>query len=436
MWAEQLIFDARQGEVRRFMGRKAVLGLAAFVVLVLVLVTMMSLQREETPPDQASAVPEDSAAQDDQWEQLEALGYVTPVVDDPVPDLQGVVLLDAQRASPGVNVYCSVEDTHAKFLDLRGELLHTIEFPGVGNGATCILEPDGQGHLLALSGQRLFKLDWDSSLIWESAVRHHHDVFAAPDGRIYTFVNRAGSIDASARSIPIIDQAIIVLDSNGRAQRETRLSNLFDAHASWTRRRQLNQVARARGVRRGRLAKPQNVFHINSIELLDQEIGVAGPGDALISLRSLDSVAIVDLEREKVLWSWGAEELDGPHHPSLLANGNILVLDNGRIRSYSRLVEVDPRTNEIVWQWQANPPTAFHTRFRGSVQMLPNGNLLVTESEKGKVFEITRSGELVWEFWNPDHLEDGGERKQIYRMWRMTPEEWTTLRGDRAIGQP
>src|SRR5690606_6525692 len=93
-----------------------------------------------------------------------------------------------------------------------------------------------------------------------------------------------------------------------------------------------------------------DLFHPNGIELLDRDLPVAPKGSALVSLRELDTIAIIDLQREKVVWSFGPGVLERPHLPTVLANGNVLVFDNGPFRGYSRLVEVDPATKAIVWE--------------------------------------------------------------------------------------
>ncbi len=41
------------------------------------------------------------------------------------------------------------------------------------------------------------------------------------------------------------------------------------------------------------------------------------------------------------------------------------------------------------------------TRIRSVQQRLPNGNTLITGSSGGRIFEVTRDGEIVWEFFNP-----------------------------------
>ena len=41
--------------------------------------------------------------------------------------------------------------------------------------------------------------------------------------------------------------------------------------------------------------------------------------------------------------------------------------------------------------------TPFYSWQRGKHQMLPNGNVLVTDAEQGRVFEAARDGGPVWE---------------------------------------
>jgi hypothetical protein len=55
------------------------------------------------------------------------------------------------------------------------------------------------------------------------------------------------------------------------------------------------------------------------------------------------------------------------------------------------------------------------------MQPLANGNWLITESEKGRVFEKTSSDEIVWDYYYPHSLEDpedGLVRDDVYRAYR------------------
>ena len=81
------------------------------------------------------------------------------------------------------------------------------------------------------------------------------------------------------------------------------------------------------------------------------------------------------------------------HDPDLLANGNILLFDNqGQCRpgGITRVIEVDPRTQEIVWTYAGTPEEPFESEVRSSEARLPNGNTLITESDGGRLFEVTR----------------------------------------------
>jgi outer membrane protein assembly factor BamB len=107
----------------------------------------------------------------------------------------------------------------------------------------------------------------------------------------------------------------------------------------------------------------------------------------------------------------------------VLENGNILLFDNGF--EQSRILEIDPQTNHIVWSY--GPNGSFFSETRGSNQRLPNGNTLITESDSGYVFEVTQTGETVWKFANPIVDEDTSEREAIWRMKRFDPAELAWL---------
>jgi hypothetical protein len=102
----------------------------------------------------------------------------------------------------------------------------------------------------------------------------------------------------------------------------------------------------------------------------------------------------------------GDQQLFGPHHASKVDNGNILSFDNGWHRpegERSRVLEMDPKTGKIAWQWYSKMAHSFNTRYQGAVQKLPNGNYLITSSNSGHLLEVTgdKKAEIVWEWFNP-----------------------------------
>ena len=101
--------------------------------------------------------------------------------------------------------------------------------------------------------------------------------------------------------------------------------------------------------------------------------------------------------------------------------GNILIFDNGgplpgdlykdtQAHAWSRVIEFDPITKKIVWEYSA--PTQkvgggnfgyrfFFSPFISIAQRLPNGNTMITEGACSRIFEVTTEGEIVWEYRNP-----------------------------------
>jgi hypothetical protein len=62
----------------------------------------------------------------------------------------------------------------------------------------------------------------------------------------------------------------------------------------------------------------------------------------------------------------------------------------------------------------------------GSVDRLPNDNMLVCESSKGQIFEVTRSKKVVWDYINPFFITNarlgGGRMNFIFRAHRYGPD--------------
>ncbi|PAU64809.1 hypothetical protein BZL41_08760 [Pseudomonas sp. PIC25] len=123
----------------------------------------------------------------------------------------------------------------------------------------------------------------------------------------------------------------------------------------------------------------------------------------LISFRNISAVALVDPVTGTLSWA-----TRGPwivqHDARALPNGNLGLFDNAgnyRERNISRLIEVNPSSHEIVWSYEGDDAHPFESYVRSSAERLPNGNRLVTESDGGRLFEVTPDGTIAWEFVNP-----------------------------------
>jgi hypothetical protein len=67
---------------------------------------------------------------------------------------------------------------------------------------------------------------------------------------------------------------------------------------------------------------------------------------------------------------------------------------------YSRIATVSAATGNVETRYTGTRERPFFTDIMGNHQLLPNGNVLVTESIAGRVFEVDHSGNIVWEYFN------------------------------------
>lgn len=342
----------------------------------------------------------------------------------------GVVVREPDRIDAGFNLYTSLPSRDAHLVDMLGTVVHTWSAASDDDGNPWHhVEMTDEGALFVFRNGPLEKLDWDSRPIWEVPVPivAHHDLDIGPDGRIYVLGSNLRYV--GERRLPIIDDEIVVLDPDGKIADRISFSEVFPEAVS---KQKLDEIeaflqeweleGEATEAMLTRTGSPIDLFHANSIELLTRAAPGLGPaGSVLVSIRSMSRVAVIDLERRRVTWSWGADELDHPHHARLLPNGRVSVFDNGWFRDGSRVLRVT-RKGSITWQFPSEPGPGFYTRRRGAAQHLSNGNVLITESASGRAFEIAPDGAVVWEFLNPQIDLESRRRAQIYRMERIAPE--------------
>ena len=151
-------------------------------------------------------------------------------------------------------------------------------------------------------------------------------------------------------------------------------------------------------------------------------------GNVMTSWRLLDQVAIIDKSSGDFIWKWGRGVLGHQHDPNLLDNGNVLIFDNGwhsmsAPTPSSRIIEVDPGSGEIQWEYKTRPGWEFFSGFISGAQRLPNGNTLICEGMTGRLFEVTHDGEMVWQYVNPffGYDERFGHANRVFRTYRYGP---------------
>ena len=345
----------------------------------------------------------------------------------------GVTRHDPERAYRGYTFLTMYRDGLVRpyLIDMEGRIRHRwpLDLPAIWKAAGYDRDPmpvsDFSIHgaqlvengdvVLNLSAAALVRLDRCGRVVWAARFGAHHDVeripgggWVAPGRRV---IDKAPDPDLwylrpDANGQFKVD-TIVLVDDDGNIVDERPLIELFK-----------NSDLHALLVRNGSSSLANSAFdplHFNDIEPVTPDIADAFPsfdaGDWLLSLRNLNAVVVVDAGFSRIKW-WRIGPFLRQHDPQLLPNGHILVFDNrltGRKPrlGYSRIIELDPVSWDIVWSYTGTDEDPFYSHIGGKLQLLPNGNILAVEPQGGRVFELTHDTrpEIVWEYVND--LGDG-----------------------------
>ncbi len=170
---------------------------------------------------------------------------------------------------------------------------------------------------------------------------------------------------------------------------------------------------------------PSDLDHTNSIAIDPTD------GNYVVSLRNFDALVKIDYDRGDVLWQLGGVHNQftiqndplggfyGEHSVRVLANGDILLYDNGlhhtpeEARAAEYALDTDAMTATLVWEYRRTP--ILTTEFVGSVERLTSGNTLVAFGWVGTVDEADPAGSTVWEA----QLYTGSTARLAYRVRRL-----------------
>ena len=353
-----------------------------------------------------------------------------------------------ERALPGLNLVLSGNSPEAFLMSMSGDIVHRwhVPFerlwqdpPHIGNAPTSAvywprvhLFPNGDvlavyhGYGDTPYGYGLARIDRDSNVIWRVAENVHHDVHVGGDGTIYTLtqeIQRQDEPGIEQLKAPFIAESILVLSPDGRPLRKIPLIDAFRNSPFAPLLHLMTPDARG------------DVTHVNAIQLIERSRAPSHPfqaGQLLVSLRNMDTIAVIDLESAAVTWAmtgmWRRQ-----HYPKLLDNGHILIFDNQGHTGEggaSRVLELDPTTQRVVWSYTGDADNLFDSDRWGSQQRLANGNTLIVEATNGRAFEVTPAGEVVWDYRSPIRR---GERSEyvlvLPDLQRIDPATLTFLEG-------
>jgi len=348
----------------------------------------------------------------------------------------GITVDQAGKTSDGFTLYTMTDGAKATLIDMRGTEVYRWELPfrRAWPRASHIADPlpDEQihwfhcylypnGDLLAVYhadgdtpyGYGLVKLDKNSKLVWAYADNVHHGFDVDEDGTIYALTQQIVSKPPAGLEFldtPYIADSLVVLSPEGRKLESIPLAEAF-ANSPYALALAAGSIAAEPKKsfvpnntlppdHRMQSHSESDLLHANSVKVLSRTLAAKFPlfqaGQVLVSLRNIDTVAVVDRNTRRVAWAcqgfWRKQ-----HDAEFLNNGHLLVYDNVGLHRETRILEYDPITQAVPWAYTNEHATPFNAPFRGMKQRLPNGNTFIVDPDNRRLFEVTPDKELVWE---------------------------------------
>ena len=354
-----------------------------------------------------------------------------------------VEIYKASKCYNGYTLFApSFQNTTAWLIDMEGNVCHHWEMKNPA-GLNYHLLPNGnlmwlgrgEGRLegLAAAATEIIEVDWDGNEVWRyDDNKLHHDFMVKDNGNI--MILRHEPLPENIRKR--LKGGVAGTEINGKITYGVQI-------------REINR-------------KKETLWEWNMWDHFDPEkdlecpfcdravwgytnsIDVFPNGDPIISVRRMNKVIRISKETGKIIWEWGPKNhLGHQHDVSVLPDGNITIFDNGTHRTIatpgvdhiatavftaSRAIEVDPKTNKIVWEY-IDPTHEMSSHSMGGLQKLPNNNYLVCNSGAGIFYEITKDKEVVWKYTSPFSMRVGNNlsfglkiAKSIFQAHRYSPD--------------
>lgn len=347
----------------------------------------------------------------------------------------GVVAYDPDQAFDGLTLVQGIlpGGPQVRLIDMDGNEIHRwkVDFFNIWDNPKHIVPAENvptsdlnyhtmgfvahrDGSLVAIVGDKgAVKLDRCGAVEWKLDRMVHHSVTLAADGGYWIPAHTpADQLDAELLPVGMSredvlqklanvekgqnpDNTLLKIDRNGKIEKEFSVMHaLFDAGLE-------------AAIHDGRTADELDPVHLNDIEIVTPALAakIAGvdSGDLLISLRNMSMLAILDQDDGSLKW-----HKRGPwvrqHDPDITPDGRIELFNNRSVEltsfftEGSQILSFDPASNETEVLFPKGKKDRFSTWIMGAHQHLANGNRLIVESTKGRVFEVTASGDVVWSY--------------------------------------
>lgn len=367
---------------------------------------------------------------------------------------QGVTRHDDARMQPGYTLVAEFAQggNELKLLRADGTVLHRWPvkfselFPTPDHVQPPTLVPHGEWHtelhdavvlpdgavVFNFEGMGLAKLGRCGDVVWTVPRMVHHAISPTADGGFWVASKRYVSGQSPYPHVkpPFHDETVMKVSRDGAVEAEY---SVLEA---------LLRTAPGAFYGGASYAVPNaDMIHVNDVEPLDAVHAAAFPqfaeGDLLLSLRGLSMLAMLRPSSGRLVWTrvgaWMRQ-----HDPDFQSNGHITVFSNNTLEAgatpgvsstvpdplgATTILDVDPASGDSHVLYGGTPEHPLYSAYRGKHQVLPNGDLLIVESNAGRVIEVTPSGDLVWEYIN---RYDANDAAVVYQAQRYPESYFTT----------
>ncbi|OLO05824.1 ArsR family transcriptional regulator [Salinicola socius] len=388
----------------------------------------------------------------------------------------GTTYYDPERAYNGFVLFPG-GDRKTHLIDMNGNEVHRWDYESFPPIPLSADQADGEkGHLLVqlaradklpehaspgngLTNASVAEVNWDGEVKWQwgsqqDPVYQHHDMRRLPNGN--NLVMTAEMRELNGFDYPIIENGIEEVDDEGRVVWE------------WKSGDHLDEMGFSdAGLRALKDSEDPDFLHLNTAvpvgpnRLYDAGDERFAPDNILVNSRNANVTFIVDRQSGEIVWRIGpdlpalqlngklgrpVDQTVGSHDAHFIPEGlpgagNLLIFDNQGNAGFppsrqgffssSRVIEVDPSSDKIVWQYTGNmsgrSPYTFYSSFISSARRLPNGNTLIDEGQNGRLFQVTPEGDIVWEYVSPffgkSMPSDDYVTNQVYRA-QLVDYDW------------
>lgn len=339
------------------------------------------------------------------------------------------------KAYPGLNLISEMGKNYSlivKLATLEGKVLHTwdlncfeiwSDFTHLDQNTRPKQEPGTfvHGMVLMPDGSLIFnhefvgltRISKSNEVLWQVPYLTHHSLHLHEDGTLWACGKKySNSIDGFTNDKPAKWRyTFLQLSTDGEVLNEWIVQEvLLESGYSG-----IIDMLQGKGGH-------QNEFHMNDVEPIPDSLAGAAfdKGDVVVSLRDINTVFVYN-RYSKVIRYMVSGKFVRQHDPDFIDPYSISIFDN-KNGAYapgaqkSRIIRYYPLQDSFVTSFEGNESFKFMTSQAGKHQYLPNGNILISETRRGRGFEIDSQGELVWEYINQIGENEIGYVVEVQRV--------------------